>query len=83
MRQYVSQVTKTCEAYQERCLSSPPHNVSKLLAEHGRQLHALLFRLTLRSDVAEDLLQDLFCKLAAATDFAVPISQPLLPFERR
>ena len=51
------------EAHQERRLSSPPPDVSKLLAEHGRQLHALLFRLTLRTDVAEDLLQDLFCKL--------------------
>jgi RNA polymerase sigma factor (sigma-70 family) len=50
-------------------LSSPPHDVSQLLAEHGRQLHALLFRLTLRSDVADDLLQDLFCKLAQSESF--------------
>jgi RNA polymerase sigma factor (sigma-70 family) len=50
-------------------LSSPPHDVSQLLAEHGRQLHALLFRLTLRNDVADDLLQDLFCKLAQSEGF--------------
>ena len=35
----------------------------KLLAEHGGRLHLLLVRLTLREDVAEDLLQDLFLRL--------------------
>jgi DNA-directed RNA polymerase specialized sigma24 family protein len=35
----------------------------KLLDEHGPKLDALLTRLTLRSDLAEDLLQDLFLKL--------------------
>jgi RNA polymerase sigma-70 factor (ECF subfamily) len=39
------------------------NEVLALLAEHGERLHALLTRLTLRSDVAEDLMQDLFCKL--------------------
>lgn len=38
-------------------------DVLLLLAEHGARLHALLLRLTLRTDVAEDLLQDLFLKL--------------------
>jgi len=37
--------------------------VLTLLAEHGGRLLALLTRLTLRGDVAEDLMQDLFCKL--------------------
>lgn len=32
--------------------------------EHGERLYALLVRLTLRTDVAEELMQDLFCKLA-------------------
>ncbi len=40
-----------------------------LLEAHGNQLFALLFRLTLRHDVADDLLQDLFCKLAARDGF--------------
>jgi RNA polymerase sigma factor (sigma-70 family) len=35
-----------------------------LLEEHGPRLHALLFRVTLREDVAEDLLQDLFVRLS-------------------
>ena len=35
-----------------------------LLAEHGGRLHALLLRLTLREDVAEDLMQEVFLKLA-------------------
>jgi RNA polymerase sigma factor (sigma-70 family) len=45
------------------------NDASALLAEHGGKLHALLYRLTLRSDVAEDLLQDLFCKLAVSDGF--------------
>ena len=34
-----------------------------LLEEQGPQLHALLTRLTFRSDTAEDLMQDLFIRL--------------------
>lgn len=41
-----------------------------LLAEHGEHLHAMLVRLTLRADVAEDLMQDLFCKLVGNQSFA-------------
>jgi RNA polymerase sigma factor (sigma-70 family) len=37
----------------------------KILQEHGQAVHALLLRLTLRRDVAEDLLHDLFIKLAS------------------
>lgn len=40
------------------------NEVLTLLAEHGERLHALLTRLTLRTEIAEDLMQDLFCKLA-------------------
>jgi RNA polymerase sigma factor (sigma-70 family) len=35
----------------------------QILQEHGPAVHALLLRLTLRRDVAEDLLHDLFVKL--------------------
>ena len=44
------------------------------LAEHGPRLHAILLRLTLRADVAEDLMQDLFCKLAENQRFATAAS---------
>lgn len=44
--------------------------VLALLAEHGGHLHALLMRLTLRADAAEDLMQDLFCKLVENESFA-------------
>jgi len=36
----------------------------KILQEHGPAAHAVLLRLTLSRDAAEDLLQDLFVKLA-------------------
>jgi len=35
-----------------------------LLAEHGPRLHAILFRITLREDASEDLLQELFLRLS-------------------
>ncbi|MBX7071798.1 MAG: sigma-70 family RNA polymerase sigma factor [Pirellulales bacterium] len=35
-----------------------------ILDEHGPRLFAMLVRLTLRADVAEELMQELFCKLA-------------------
>jgi RNA polymerase sigma-70 factor (ECF subfamily) len=40
----------------------------ELLETSGAKLHALLTRLTLREDVAEELLQDLFLKLHGAKD---------------
>ena len=39
-----------------------------LLETSGAKLHALLARLTLREDVAEELMQDLFLKLHGARD---------------
>ncbi|MCF7972756.1 MAG: sigma-70 family RNA polymerase sigma factor [Phycisphaerae bacterium] len=45
------------------------NSVEKLLAlleKQGPGLHALLTRLTLREDVAEDLMQELFIKLAGS-----------------
>lgn len=41
----------------------------ELLDSHGRQLHALLARLTLRQDVAEELMQDLFVNLSRSQGF--------------
>jgi RNA polymerase sigma-70 factor (ECF subfamily) len=38
----------------------------KLLERKGPSLHALLTRLTLREDVAEDLMQELFIKLSSS-----------------
>ncbi len=40
-----------------------------LLETAGTRLHGLLVRLTLREDVAEDLMQDLFLKLSQAKGF--------------
>jgi RNA polymerase sigma factor (sigma-70 family) len=37
----------------------------KILQKHGPAVHALLLRLTLRHDVAEDLLHDLFVKVVS------------------
>lgn len=39
------------------------------LEQHGSQLHALLVRLTLRYDVADDLMQELFLRLARTRTF--------------
>jgi RNA polymerase sigma factor (sigma-70 family) len=41
-----------------------------LLETYGADLHALFTRLTLRADVAEDLLQELFLKLRTAEGLA-------------
>ena len=44
-----------------------------LLDTHGGRLHALLTRLTLREDVARDLMQDLFLNLRASGGFAAAL----------
>lgn len=44
-------------------MNEAANHVLSLLAEHGPRLHALLVRITLREDVAEDLMQDLFLRL--------------------
>lgn len=41
----------------------------ELLESHGRTLHRLLLRITLRADVSEDLMQELFLKLSASQSF--------------
>jgi RNA polymerase sigma factor (sigma-70 family) len=54
---------------EETVLSSEPDELPNILETHGAELHALLTRLTLRADVAEDLLQELFLKLRRAAGF--------------
>ncbi len=50
-------------------MSETGEEILGLLREVGPELHALLTRLTLREDVAEDLLQDLFIRLAESRQF--------------
>ncbi len=45
------------------------HDLVAILGNHGPALHALLLRLTLREDAADDLLQELFVRLAGAHGF--------------
>jgi RNA polymerase sigma factor (sigma-70 family) len=58
-----------CVGPEERGLKRTADDVTALLDEHGGRLFALLYRLTLRTDVAEDLLQELFCRLSQSTGF--------------
>jgi RNA polymerase sigma-70 factor (ECF subfamily) len=46
-----------------------PHDLLALLSSSGPQLHALLTRLTLRPDKADELMQDLFLKLSHSAPF--------------
>jgi len=48
-------------------LENRQREVLELLDESGATLYALLTRLTLREDVAEELMQDLFIKLSNAS----------------
>lgn len=50
-------------------MDDPCEQLVALLDKHGSRLHALLTRLTLREDVAEDLMQDLFLKLRQSSGF--------------
>ncbi|MGO8750240.1 MAG: RNA polymerase sigma factor [Thermoguttaceae bacterium] len=47
-------------------MEPPADEVLRLLDDHGARLHAILVRLTLREDVAEDLMQELFLRLASS-----------------
>ena len=55
--------------------------IVEFLDEHGRVLFGLLYRVTLREDVAEDLMQDLFLKLDASEKF--PSARCPLAYARR
>src|SRR5690348_143138 len=43
--------------------------LAELLDAHGQDLHALLLRITLRRDVAAELFQELFARLASSDGF--------------
>ncbi len=47
-------------------MTDHPGGLLSLLEKHGAELHALFTRLTLRTGIAEDLMQDLFLKLRKA-----------------
>ncbi|HEX3359010.1 MAG TPA: sigma-70 family RNA polymerase sigma factor [Tepidisphaeraceae bacterium] len=51
-------------------MSNPHERLLALLNSDGARLHALLFRMTLRPDVAEELMQKLFLKLSQSIAFA-------------
>jgi RNA polymerase sigma-70 factor (ECF subfamily) len=57
-------------AVEEPDLDETTSLLLRLLDEYGVRLHALLTKITLREDVAEELLQDLFLKLRKADGFA-------------
>lgn len=50
-------------------MTAEPDRLLSILETQGAELYALLTRLTLRADVAEDLLQELFLKLRSAAGF--------------
>lgn len=50
-------------------MTAEPDRLLSILEAQGAELHVLLTRLTLRPDVAEDLLQELFLKLRTAVGF--------------
>jgi RNA polymerase sigma-70 factor (ECF subfamily) len=51
-------------------VKSDADDLLAILDAHGAELYALLTRLTLRSGVAEDLMQELFLRLQSADGFA-------------
>ncbi len=51
-------------SFREQFLSKTTNQVLSLLDEQGPRLYALLVRITLREDVAEDLMQELFLRLS-------------------
>lgn len=55
--------------------------IVEFLDEHGRVLFSLLYRVTLREDAAEDLMQELFLKLDASETF--PTARRPLAYARR
>jgi RNA polymerase sigma factor (sigma-70 family) len=54
----------------------PTNRLLDLLAQEGRSFHALLTRLTLDPHAAEDLMQELFLKLATNPAFAAARNPP-------
>jgi RNA polymerase sigma-70 factor (ECF subfamily) len=53
----------------ELTLDDTTFELLQLLDEYGLRLHAMLTKITLRSDVAEDLLQELFLRLCGSDGY--------------
>jgi RNA polymerase sigma factor (sigma-70 family) len=51
-------------------VTDPREKLLELLETSGRRLHALRYRLTLRADAAEDLLQELMLRLLQSSGFS-------------
>jgi RNA polymerase sigma factor (sigma-70 family) len=60
----------------ETNVTDDAQNALVMLKEHGPQLHALLYRITLRQDAAEDLMQELFLRLSRTASLS-KARQPL------
>ena len=56
------------------------HRLAELLDAHGPGLHALLLRITLRRDVAAELFQELFARLAGSNGFASADDYPAFAY---
>ena len=61
-------------------MSPDPNGLVSILETHGAELHALLTRLTMRADAAEDLLQELFLKLRNAEGLGRAINRKAYVF---
>ena len=59
-----SESAASCWCVPRSSLNETANQVLSLLAEQGPRLHALMVRITLREDVAEDLMQELFLRLS-------------------
>lgn len=57
-------------------VKDPTSTLLQLLDTYGGQLHALLRRLTLRDETAEDLMQELFMKLMQSPGFLQADNKP-------
>jgi RNA polymerase sigma factor (sigma-70 family) len=70
MRSCVFQSREFIAVTKDNVLGETTSLLLQLLDEYGVRLHALLTKITLRADVAEELLQDLFLKLREADGLA-------------
>jgi RNA polymerase sigma-70 factor (ECF subfamily) len=54
----------SCRTIEDNRLQPTQDDLLKLLDENGSRIYAVLFRLTLRYDVADDLMQELFLRIS-------------------
>lgn len=62
-------------------MSDCSEKLLSVLEDHGSRLHALLTRLTLREEAAEDLMQELFLKLSRSTAFQLADNSEAYAFQ--